>query len=75
MLAAAASDVGQNTWELWRLDTGGGWFHPIHVHLVDFFVMQRGNNAGTDGLFAFERDTPKDVVFLGPSQTIWLIAR
>ena len=50
-----------------RIRTGGDWFHPIHMHLVDFFVLQRGNNAGSDGLFAFERDTPKDVVFLGPS--------
>ena len=22
-------DVGQNTWELWELETGGGWFHPV----------------------------------------------
>jgi hypothetical protein len=41
---------------------------------VDFFVLQRGNNAG-DGLFAFERNTPKDVIFLGPSQEMWVIAR
>jgi hypothetical protein len=20
--------------------TGGGWFHPIHMHLVDFYVLQ-----------------------------------
>jgi hypothetical protein len=19
----------------------GGWFHPIHVHLIDFYVLQR----------------------------------
>jgi FtsP/CotA-like multicopper oxidase with cupredoxin domain len=27
----AASDVGHNTWEVWKFKTGGGWFHPIHV--------------------------------------------
>ena len=27
-------DVGQNTVELWTLESGGGWVHPIHVHLV-----------------------------------------
>jgi hypothetical protein len=26
--------VGQNTIELWSLKAGGGWIHPIHVHLV-----------------------------------------
>jgi hypothetical protein len=28
----AASDVGQNTWELWKLETGGGWVS--HVELI-----------------------------------------
>jgi hypothetical protein len=32
--AFAASDVGQNTWELWKITTGGGWFHPVHMHMV-----------------------------------------
>jgi hypothetical protein len=50
-------------------------FHPIHMHLVDFFVLQRGNVAGIDGLFAFERNAAKDIIFLGPSQEIWVIAR
>jgi len=55
--------------------TGGGWFHPIHMHLVDFFVLQRNDNTGTDGLFAYERMVPKDVVYLGPGQDIYMIAR
>jgi hypothetical protein len=45
------------------------------MHLVDFFVLQRGNQAGSDGLFAFERNAPKDIIFLGPSQEVWVIAR
>ena len=28
------NNVGQNTVELWTLESGGGWVHPIHVHLV-----------------------------------------
>ena len=27
-------DVGQNTVELWTLEAGGGWVHPVHIHLV-----------------------------------------
>jgi hypothetical protein len=45
------------------------------MHLVDFFVLQRGNQAGSDGLFAFERNAAKDIIFLGPSQEVWVIAR
>lgn len=33
-VTSAAADIGQNTWELWRFSTGGGWFHPIHMHMV-----------------------------------------
>lgn len=49
----------------------------VHVHLVDFFVLQRGARSvpGAEGLFSFERNSPKDVVFLGPSNELWLIAR
>jgi hypothetical protein len=60
------------------------------VHLVDFFVLQRGQNPDlpalvtdpafvqsnpVNGLFEFERHTPKDVMFLGPSQELFVIAR
>eukprot|EP00877_Chromochloris_zofingiensis_P011113 jgi/Chrzof1/6255/Cz17g17180.t1 len=68
----AATDVGQNTWELWELKTGGGWFHPIHMHLVDFFVLTRDRDGG---LQPYERLAPKDVVYLGPSQDIFVVAR
>lgn len=36
---------------------------------------QRGKAEGDDGLFAYEREAPKDVVYLGASQWIWVIAR
>ena len=26
--------MGQNTVELWTLESGGGWIHPVHIHLV-----------------------------------------
>jgi hypothetical protein len=69
----AADDVGQNTWELWLFETGGGWFHPIHMHLVDFYILKRENNV--DGLRVYERESPKDVLYLGPGEKMWVIAR
>jgi FtsP/CotA-like multicopper oxidase with cupredoxin domain len=68
----AAEDVGQNTWELWKFRTGGGWFHPIHIHLIDFFLIKR---EGDFGLQPYEDRGSKDVMYLGPSNTIWVIAR
>lgn len=68
----AAEDVGQNTWELWKFSTGGGWFHPIHIHLIDFFVLKR---EGARSVQLYERNTPKDVFYLGPSNTVYVVAR
>ena len=70
----AAADVGQNTWEVWRLETGGGWFHPIHIHLIDMFIIRRVGGDG-NGVRPYEQLSPKDVVYLGPGTTIYLVAR
>src|SRR3712207_408465 len=30
------------TTEIWRLiNKGGGWWHPIHIHLIEFIVLKR----------------------------------
>ena len=71
-LRIAAADVGQNTWEVWKFTTGGGWFHPVHVHLVDFLLIQRD---GAQGLRTYESFSPKDVMYLGPGNTVYVIAR
>ncbi|KAG2440724.1 hypothetical protein HXX76_003581 [Chlamydomonas incerta] len=69
----AAADVGHNTWEVWCLETGGGWFHPIHIHLVDFFVLAR--NWDVNQVHEYERWIGKDVVQLDPSGHVALLMR
>jgi FtsP/CotA-like multicopper oxidase with cupredoxin domain len=75
----AAEDVGQSTWEVWRFKTGGGWFHPVHMHLVDFFLLRRDREivGGVEpvGLRTNEILSPKDVFYLGPSEVIYVLAR
>lgn len=76
----AASDVGQNTWELWKIKTGTSWFHPIHVHLIDFFLIKRNNPNSplaitSNGLRTNEYLSPKDVFYLAPGDTDYVIAR
>ena len=68
----AADDIGQNTWELWLFESGGGWFHPVHMHLVDFFIIKRDDDGGVR---SYEDMSPKDVLNLGPSNKVWVIAR
>ncbi|CAF1407708.1 unnamed protein product [Rotaria sordida] len=68
----AAENIGQNTWELWLYETGGGWFHPVHMHLVDFYIIKRD---GDNGLRSYEVLSPKDVLYLGAGNKLWVIAR
>ena len=52
--------------EIWEFqNNSGGWFHPVHLHLVDFRILSRNGKPP----FAFERG-PKDVVYLGENETV-----
>ena len=57
--------------EIWEIENrGGGWFHPLHIHLIDFKVLSRNGGAP----FNYERG-PKDVVYIGADETVRLIMR
>jgi hypothetical protein len=53
----------------WTIEnrTGGGWFHPLHIHLVDFQIISRNGQPPFD----YERG-PKDVVYVGEDETVRL---
>jgi spore coat protein A, manganese oxidase len=55
-------------WEIWN--DSGGWFHPTHIHLVDFRILSRNGKAP----FAYERG-PKDVVYVGENERVKLLMR
>jgi FtsP/CotA-like multicopper oxidase with cupredoxin domain len=61
----------QNDVEIWTItNKGGGWFHPLHIHLIDFKVLSRNGKAP----FAYEKG-PKDVVYTGAGETLKLVMR
>jgi spore coat protein A len=69
----AIAEPQVNTVEVWELENrSGGWFHPIHIHLVDFKVLSRIDGRGRVQPF---EDAPKDVVYLGENETVRLVAR
>jgi spore coat protein A, manganese oxidase len=54
------------TTEIWEfVNRSGGWLHPIHVHLVEFGMLDRNGRPPRP----YETG-PKDVVALGPNETI-----
>ncbi|KAK3503233.1 bilirubin oxidase precursor [Neurospora crassa] len=59
----------RGTVEVWELEnSSGGWTHPIHIHLVDFRVKKRMN--GKRSVLPYEAQGLKDVVWLGPGETV-----
>jgi spore coat protein A, manganese oxidase len=57
--------------QIWTItNKSGGWFHPVHIHLVDFKVLSRNGKPAFD----FEQG-PKDVVYVGENESIRAIMR
>ncbi len=57
--------------EIWEVQNlSGGWFHPLHIHLVDFQVLSR-NGAPPPP----QERGPKDVVYTGENETVRLLMR
>ncbi len=59
------ADPGLGDTEIWELTGGDGWFHPVHIHLVDFKVLTR------NGAPAFDYEQgPKDTVYIGENESV-----
>lgn len=57
--------------EIWTLQNkSGGWFHPIHVHLIDQLILDRNGKAP----FAYEKGW-KDVFYVGENETVRVIGK
>ena len=57
--------------EIWELQNPhGGWFHPVHIHLVDFRILDRNGQPPYD----FEQG-PKDVAYVAENETVRVIMK
>ena len=56
---------------MWEFENdSGGWFHPVHVHLVDFQILDRNGRPPED----FERG-PKDVAYVGENELVRVLMK
>ena len=55
--------------EIWDLvNESGGWFHPLHIHLIDAQIIAR--NTTPDGKAHAWEGGGKDVFYLGENETV-----
>jgi FtsP/CotA-like multicopper oxidase with cupredoxin domain len=65
------ADPDYNAVEIWEFEnSSGGWYHPLHIHLVDFQILSRNGRAP----FPYEKG-PKDVVYVGEGETVRLLMK
>lgn len=55
--------------EIWELVNAGGWVHPVHIHLIDFQIIDRNGRPPKP----YEQGW-KDVVLLQKFETVRVIA-
>jgi FtsP/CotA-like multicopper oxidase with cupredoxin domain len=63
--------------EIWEIhNDSGGWHHPLHIHLVDFRILDR--EFDRSGVRVAPRPNelgPKDVVYVGENERVRLVMR
>ena len=65
------ADPNLGATEIWDIENpAGGWFHPVHIHLIDFKVLSRNGRPPFDWELG-----PKDVVYAGENETVRLIMK
>jgi FtsP/CotA-like multicopper oxidase with cupredoxin domain len=66
------AEVEPNSIEVWEFENkSGGWFHPVHVHLVDFKILSRTKNGRVQ---PYEQG-PKDVAYVGEGEIVRVVAK
>ena len=74
---ASLANPALNSVEVWDIrNDSGGWHHPLHIHLVDFRILDR--EIDRNGVRVAPRPNelgPKDVVHVGENERVRVIAR
>ncbi len=58
---AGGSVQSDAPYEVWTLELGGGWDHPVHIHFEEGIILRRGGHAPP----AWETYARKDVYRIG----------
>ncbi len=56
--------AGDGTAEVWTIETGGGWSHPIHIHFEEGIILRQDGEAPPE----WNKWARKDVFRIGPEE-------
>lgn len=65
------ANPGLGDYEIWEIfNSGGGWFHPVHIHLIDQQIIDRNGQPP----FEYELGW-KDVFYAGPNERVRVVGK
>jgi spore coat protein A len=69
--ARVVANPGVGETQIWELENkSGGWFHPVHIHLIDFKILDRNGKPPLPHELG-----PKDVVYVGENEKVRVIMK
>ena len=73
----ALANPGLNSTEIWEIQNdSGGWHHPLHIHLIDFRILDREFDRNGIRVPPKPHELgPKDVVYVGENERVRLIMK
>ncbi len=65
------ANPGLGDTEIWNLyNNSGGWFHPVHIHLIDFKILSRNGKPP----LPYELG-PKDCAYIGEGEEVRVLMK
>ncbi|MFJ2442710.1 multicopper oxidase family protein [Streptomyces sp. NPDC087658] len=65
------ADPGLGDVEIWKfVNKSGGWWHPVHTHLIDFRILDRDGRPPSPWEIG-----GKDTAYVGENETLRVVAR
>jgi FtsP/CotA-like multicopper oxidase with cupredoxin domain len=61
--------------EIWALHGADDQYHPFHIHDIQFYILDREDSLGNNIPLTSNEVGRKDVVYVGPKQTVRFITK
>jgi bilirubin oxidase len=61
--------------EIWTLHGAADQYHPFHIHDIQFYILDRKDSLGNNITLTSNEIGRKDVVYVGPKETVRFITQ